>query len=88
MTINKTKLTISDFEAIEHELFTIKAKLDELFDVAWKAEALRLGRDLADASQTIQGLIYMTHPQPEWTGGDSSDSANFVKRFPHIAALD
>ena len=88
MNINKSKLTIEEFAAIETEMIAIKARIDSLCDMAFIGEAYRLGRDLAALAGNVQGLAYMTHPQSEWTGGDSSDPANTVIRFPHIAALD
>lgn len=36
-------------------------------------------------ADTFRGLSYFLTPQPEWTGGDSSDPANFKLRAPHIA---
>lgn len=44
---------------------------------------------LLDLSRKINdggpgGWGYMTHPQSEWTGGDSMDPANFTLREPNI----
>ncbi len=33
------------------------------------------------------GYGYLTHPQSEWTGGDSSDPKNFTLREPNIVPL-
>lgn len=57
MTINKSKLTIEQFTEIEQALTAIKAQLDPLFTTAWEGGAYRLGRDIADLQQTMQGLI-------------------------------
>jgi|ETNvirnome_2_300_1030623.scaffolds.fasta_scaffold148832_1 hypothetical protein len=37
------------------------------------------------AIDAVSGNAYMFHPQPEWTGGDSSDPKNTKFRKPHIA---
>ena len=40
---------------------------------------------LRRAEEALRGQAYMFTPQPEWTGGDSLDPANFRIRAPHIA---
>lgn len=35
--------------------------------------------------EAISGQSYMFTPQPEWTGGDSSDPKNTKMTLPHIA---
>ena len=70
----------------------LKAADDEILKVVFEhhdqgneAEVLLL----MDLSRKINetgpsGWGYMTHPQTEWTGGDSSDPANFTLREPNI----
>jgi hypothetical protein len=81
-------LKIEDYKHIESELMRIKSEMDVLFDLAWSNEAFRLGRDISAIQSNLQELIYMCHPQPEWTGGDSSDPKNTKINFPHIHKLD
>lgn len=50
----------------------------KLMDTAERAKA---------ASDSISSLPYMLHCQPEWTGGDSSDAANFVLREPNVMGM-
>lgn len=81
-------LTIEQYQQIADTLRELKAQIDPLFDLAWSNGALKLGMELSDIQGNIQGLIYMSSPQTEWLGGDSSDSKNFTKRLPHIAKQD
>lgn len=80
-------LTIEDYDHIATELRRIKSEISPLFDLAWSNESFHLGRDLADIQQTLQGLIYMSSPQTEWTGGDSSNPKNYKRNPPHIDKL-
>jgi hypothetical protein len=81
-------LKIEDYEHVERELVRMKSELDVLFDLAWSNESFRLGRELSDIQRSMQGLIYMCHPQSEWTGGDSGDPKNTKINMPHIEKLD
>jgi len=80
-------LTIEQYDAIESELREMKTRLDAMFTLAWDNEAFRLGRDIVDIQQSLGSLAYMSHPQQEWLGGDSSDPKNFTRRLPHIHNL-
>ena len=45
----------------------------------------RARKRLGEAKEALSGLSYLFKPQPEWTGGDSEDPANFKMRAPHIS---
>lgn len=40
---------------------------------------------LQKLSEELSGLPYLSTPQSEWMGGDSTDPKNFKYRPPHIA---
>jgi len=76
----ETALKAADAKIIDLALFHSRAGNDE--------EA----RLLLDLSSKINdggpgGWGYMTHPQQEWTGGDSSDPANYTLREPNIVPM-
>ena len=92
------RITYTEWKMIESAAKDAKAALDALqerltgyaFDHAGERNepeaAFLIG--LANKTQELAGckelLPYFYHPQEEWTGGDSSDPANYKHREPHI----
>lgn len=80
-------MTIEDYDAIESELRQIKEQFTPLFQTALDKGAVRLISEILEIQRAIGSLAYMSHPQEEWLGGDSSDPKNFTRRMPHIHLL-
>lgn len=77
-------MTLEDYDRVESELRRLKEEFAPLFQLAFDKGAVRLMSDILEIQGQIGSLAYMSHPQQEWTGGDSSNPANFTRRMPHI----
>ena len=74
--------------AVENlELLLLTTTVDHKDDSAEAQKLNELREKVKLATESLSGMSYMTHPQCEWTGGDSSDPKNFKTREPHIVGL-
>lgn len=78
------QMTVEDYDRVETTLRQVKEMIDPIWRLALEKNAIRLRQDLGEIDHLVGSLAYMSHPQEEWLGGDSSDPKNFTRRLPHI----
>lgn len=74
-------------EALSSLLVATLIQASQTDDTETQEKLLEMSIRVGDALNSVSGLAYLLHPQPEWTGGDSSEPANHVLREPHLIGM-
>lgn len=89
-TVHINEITAEQFRKLAAIAREAEEKVQELLVSAVRADIPEDAKmkvlDWIKRAETFRGLSYFLTPQPEWTGGDSSDPKNFKIRAPHICA--
>ena len=80
----------SQYSMLAAQARKVSAELDALALQALQADIPEASKvnifKWLERAEPFSGLAYFLTPQPEWTGGDSSDPKNTVLTEPHIAS--
>jgi hypothetical protein len=81
---SKVRATKVAIESLQDTLITLAFEHNQQGNTTEGKFLMDLASTIEDKTSGKELCSYFYHPQPEWTGGDSSDPANTKYREPHI----